>query len=294
MRNYYGGNDSTIGTHIKRFNDFIKFSKAQGLGRDISKYPATHLQEYAADVARRLHNGDSNVKKASYAHNFISTVNKVMEAFTGKNPGISPSKELGVSKSGIRETIPSGLDSDRIKAVVDRLTEKYPRTAATIRLERALGLRAKEAALMNCKVALKQAEKHGHVNVTEGTKGGRGNYVDRLVPITNPEQWQALRQAVAVQGNARNLIKPGKTWIAHYDHNRYVLNRYQNEIDKQHDLRAAYACERYQELTGCKAPVCRETGDPKPDRDNDRNARMTISQELGHGRLDVTNSYLGR
>lgn len=298
FQDYYRGSKETIDTRVTKFNDFLKFSRAQGLGKDISKYPANHLKDYAADVARRFHNGDmtgkTHVEKASYAHNLISNVNMAYKAMTGKNPGLSPKDELGISRSNIRETVPTGLDANQVKSVSDQLATDYPRTAATIAIERNLGLRAREAALMNCKVALREAEKHGYVNVTEGTKGGRGNHIDRHVPVTKPEQLEALRQAAAVQGNARNLIEPGKTWISHYEHNRYVLNQYQGEIDKQHDLRAAYACQRYEELTGCKAPVCREAEDPKPGREADRNARMTISKELGHNRIDVTNSYLGR
>lgn len=294
LRSYYGGNDSTVGTHITRFKDFIKFSKSQGLGRDISKYPADHLKSYAADVARRYHNGDENVKTASYAHNLISTANRVYEAFTGKNPGLSPRDEIGVSRSGVRATLPSGLDSSKVKEVADQLAHDHPHTAATINLERNLGLRAKETALMDCKSALREAEKTGRVNITEGTKGGRGQHVDRYVPITKPEQLAALKQAAAVQGNGKNLVPAGKTWVSYYNQNRYVLGRYQTEISKQHDLRAAYACERYQDLTGCKAPICREADDQKPDQETDRGARLTISKELGHGRIDVTNSYLGK
>lgn len=293
LRDHYGS-EGTVGSRLVKFNDFLKFSRERGLGKDISKYPADHLKAYAADVARRFHNGDESVKTASYAHNLISNVNKTYEALTGKNPGLSPKDELGVSRSNIRTTVPSGLDSKQVQSAADKLTANYPRVAATIQLERAFGLRAKEAALMNCKVALKDAKKTGHVNVTEGTKGGRGNTVDRYVPVTKTEQWKALKNAAAVQGNARNLIEPGKTWTQHYRHVQYTLGRYQSEVDKQHDLRAAYACGKYQELTGCKAPVCREAGDSKPDRETDRAARLTISQELGHNRMDVTNSYLGR
>lgn len=293
LQNYYGGNDSTIGTHITRFKDFIKFSKSQGLGRDISKYPADHLKNYAADVARRFHNGDSSIKEASYAHNLISTVNRVYESITGKNPELSPKDETGVSRSGIRATVPTGLDANQVKSVSDQLAADHPRTAATINLERNLGLRAKEAALMDCKVALKEAEKTGYVNVTEGTKGGRGNYVDRFVPVTKPEQIQALREAAAAQGNGKNLIPGNKSWVQHYNHNRYVLGRYQNLIDKQHDLRAGYACQRYKELTGHEAPVCRSAGDSGPDKQADKDAREIISKELGHNRIDVTNSYIG-
>jgi hypothetical protein len=58
-----------------------------------------------------------------------------------------------------------------------------------------------------------------------------------------------------------------------------------------HGLRSAYACERYEALTGSPAPVA---GGEVPDRALDREARSIIAEELGHSRIDVTNEYMGR
>jgi len=59
-----------------------------------------------------------------------------------------------------------------------------------------------------------------------------------------------------------------------------------------HELRAAYACERYEQLTGHAAPVngghCYRI-----DRDLDEQARQQISLELGHNRIDVVSAYIG-
>ncbi len=57
------------------------------------------------------------------------------------------------------------------------------------------------------------------------------------------------------------------------------------------DLRAAYACERYAELTGHPAPVV--AGHRSATREEDRAARTVIAQELGHGRIDVLGAYVG-
>jgi len=59
-----------------------------------------------------------------------------------------------------------------------------------------------------------------------------------------------------------------------------------------HELRAAYACERYEQLTGHAAPVngghCYRN-----ERDLDQKARQQISLELGHNRIDVMSAYIG-
>ena len=62
-------------------------------------------------------------------------------------------------------------------------------------------------------------------------------------------------------------------------------------LKKIHDLRAAYACERYWQLTGSVAPVI--AGRLFVDRSTDRAARQTIAQELGHARIDVVAAYIG-
>jgi len=59
-----------------------------------------------------------------------------------------------------------------------------------------------------------------------------------------------------------------------------------------HELRAAYACERYEQITQHRAPInggqCYLV-----DRNLDRDARRQISYELGHGRIDVIGAYIG-
>jgi hypothetical protein len=64
-----------------------------------------------------------------------------------------------------------------------------------------------------------------------------------------------------------------------------------------HGLRHAYAQIRYEELTdwACPAaggPTSRELTHEQLERD--REARLTISRELGHEREQVTAAYLGR
>ena len=61
-------------------------------------------------------------------------------------------------------------------------------------------------------------------------------------------------------------------------------------------LRHAYAQARYEELTGWKAPAA---GGPVPkalspgQKVLDRQARRTISQELGHHREQILRVYVG-
>jgi integrase len=85
---------------------------------------------------------------------------------------------------------------------------------------------------------------------------------------------------------------------------RYVeqVKRFETQCQKAgihhvHGLRHRYAQARYRELTGWECPA---NGGPKskqltPEQKQiDRAARMTISEEMGHGREQITAQYIGR
>ncbi len=68
-------------------------------------------------------------------------------------------------------------------------------------------------------------------------------------------------------------------------------------LSKLHGLRHAYAQRRYEELTGWKSPAGGGPATRQLNREQcaiDRQARLTISQELGHERAQVVSIYLGR
>ncbi len=59
-----------------------------------------------------------------------------------------------------------------------------------------------------------------------------------------------------------------------------------------HELRAAYACERYEQLTGFSASVNGGRGH-REHRELDQRVRQQISHGLGHNRIDVVSAYIG-
>ena len=165
------------------------------------------------------------------------------------------------------------------------------RVASVLELTRDLGLRFREASLLDARTALSQARALGQVNITAGTKGGRGREVDRWVPVS-ASALQTLERAATLQDGSRNLIPPQMNYRQWRDH-AYAVWRStstQYELSGFHDLRAAYACDRYVQLTGYLSPAvsaCRQAT-----KAADRSARQVLSQELGHGRIDVVSSYL--
>ena len=135
--------------------------------------------------------------------------------------------------------------------------------------------------------ALNEAVKTGEVTIERGTKGGRS----RRFTVSSDRQLTALQQAADVQGSSRAVMPPEEDWKSWREtglrHIRETLKKF--GIRGIHELRSAYACERYEQLTGFRAPVL---GGNAPS-DLDRKARLQISAELGHSRIDITNAYLG-
>lgn len=122
------------------------------------------------------------------------------------------------------------------------------------------------------------------------TKGGRA----REVPVRTAEQRLLLEEAkaLAVKGS---LIPADKTYaeqLRRFEHKCAAAGNH-----RVHGFRHQYAQLRYRELTGWAAPAA---GGPRSreltaeQKAVDREARLTISAELGHEQEQVTAVYLGR
>lgn len=180
--------------------------------------------------------------------------------------------------------------ADTSKAQASLLARGHDRAAAVIGLTREFGLRAKEATLLDISKAIRTAEKTGQINVQEGAKGGRT--APRWVTVTE-RGWAALTAAKEAANGDKTVIPASKDYIYFRGHlSSVALPALREHADsKLHDMRAAFACERYQEITGHAAPVI--AGERHADKAIDREARMVIAFELGHSRAEVLASYIG-
>ena len=290
LADHYGhGKFSTRASHAERWNQFVSFLKTEGI-RDARYINKQTIECYAVYLKEQVDNEDM---KVAYAQNLLSTVNVVMEAMRkDKVLAIKPAQWVG-NRSNVRTTVPETLERSKTDEPFRRLRlSGHEQTLSGAQLCRTFGLRFKEASLLNAKQALRQAERLGRINITEGTKGGRGKGADRWVPVKQ-HQIQVLKEATQIQGNQTNLIPPDKSYIQWRDHAYYCWRTANKDtgIKGFHDLRAAYACERYLELTGFPAPVV--NGIRHADKGLDTQARVILSQELGHNRLDVIAAYIG-
>lgn len=292
-----GGHYGTVKAHCDRWQVFVKWCRSeQGPGindsRQIDLKVLADYATYLRDVVRR---GDLAV---STAQNRLSSVNRTMAALRGdqyvKLP--SPSKALGMQRTGVRQSTPQGQDRAQVKQIVDALCRHHQlRAAAVVLLARATGMRLREAILADLPRLSREANDLGRINIQDGTKGGRaGASAPRWITVDDHVQG-ALRFARQVSpAGGRNLIAPHESYLDVLQDiirpAREILHSH--NLKGFHELRAAYACERYEQITQHRAPInggqyCQE------DQRLDRGARRQISYELGHGRIDVAAAYIG-
>ncbi|MFZ5525307.1 MAG: phage integrase N-terminal domain-containing protein [Pseudomonadota bacterium] len=168
---------------------------------------------------------------------------------------------------------------------LDKVSDPY--TAMSLRLQEAFGLRREES----IKFQPGWADR-GDMLVLKSTwtKGGK----EREIPIIKETQRELLNQAKALADKG-SLIPVEMSYIDQL--NRFKAQTAFAGIDRVHGFRHAYAQARYAELTGWKAPAA---GGPTskqlgPEQKAiDRQARLTVSRELGHEREQITAVYIGR
>lgn len=166
-----------------------------------------------------------------------------------------------------------------------RISDTY--TRAALRLQAVFGLRREES----IKIRPGWAD-HGDrlVLLASWTKGGR----PREIPIRNAAQREALEEARQLAGRG-SLIPEGLKYVQQL--RRFEAQCARAGIHRVHGHRHHYAQTRYQELTGWPAPAAGgpRSKDLSPEQKiADREARLMLSAELGHGREVITAVYLGR
>ncbi len=174
---------------------------------------------------------------------------------------------------------------DITRQQLNKIKDQHVRLS--LELQRAFGLRREEA----MKFRPSYADKGDRLQLKASwTKGGK----PRTIPVRTESQRDVLDRARALTGFG-SLIPPQRSYVQQL--RVYEGNTTRAGLSSMHGLRHAYAQDRYEELTGWKCPA---TGGPDSQlltpeqRELDHQARMTISQELGHEREQITAAYLGR
>ncbi|MGV5526048.1 integrase domain-containing protein [Pseudomonas sp. XP1] len=292
-----GGHYGTVKAHCDRWQAFVRWCRSeQGPGiNDARQIDRKVLADYAAYLRDVVRHGDLAV---STAQNRLSSVNRTMAALRGDQcvKLLSPSKALGMQRTGVRKSAPQGQDREQVKQIVDVLCRDHQlRAAAIVLLARATGMRLREAILADLPRLSREANALGRINIQDGTKGGRnGASAPRWIAVDDHIRGALGFARQVSPAWSRNLIAPDESYLNLLQKiirpARDILHGH--NLKGFHELRAAYACERYQQITHHRAPVngakCFQVAERL-----DREARRQISYELGHGRIDVVAAYIG-
>lgn len=294
---FAGGHFATVKAHSDRWQAFVRWCRSvDGPGyNDARQIDRQTLDDYVAYLRQQIHQGELCI---ATAQNRLSSVNRTLAALRGDQDVqiVSPSQALRLRRSTVRINAPLGQEHQVLQRLLVTLMDQHQeRVAAIVLLARATGMRLREAILANFPRLIREAERYGQINIQEGTKGGRsGARAPRWI-TSGDEVKKALQYAQAVSPtNSKNLLEPNECY-GHFLQKIVLPARktlQEHGVKGFHELRASYACDRYQQITGHLAPVnggrCH-----KINRELDLLARLKIAVELGHKRIDITTAYIG-
>lgn len=290
---------SSVATMFCRWNQFVLYVRQKyGVNR-MEEITRIMMAAYGKFLAWKVECGEMSPQTAQ---TYLSAANRVLEIARGdRRVWMSPTRDCGIKRRSGIATKNRAINVESHSLAKTKVSE---RTAVLLDLLRAFGLRFEEGAKFDARRALMEARRRGVVTISDGTKGGR----TRLVPIS-PEraemQISALERAALIQGKDRSMIPASQSY-------RNFRRRLYREAKLAgvnfHSERHDYAQERYEALVGAPCPVVAQTKHGQKHyeyvserlsisvekaKEIDREARKKIAEELGHGRIGVTNAYLG-
>ncbi len=144
-------------------------------------------------------------------------------------------------------------DRKQVEQIVEALCSRdQGRAAAIVLLARATGMRLRETILADVPRLSREANDLGKINIQDGTKGGRsGASAPRWIAVDDHVR-SALGFARQVSpAGSRNLIASHESYLSLLQTivrpARDILHAH--NLKGFHELRAAYACERYEQIT---------------------------------------------
>ncbi len=285
---------ATRGTLAERWSVFAKWlEQVQGIKRmeDIKR---EQVLAYGQALKARV---ERDELKASTAQLYVSAVNSIMTSATqGEWQTVSPTRDCGIPKRRYIPETSKAMPQSQHDQLQIRVDDE--RITALLNLQRTLGLRFKESVLLDAQKALRQAKREDRITVFSGTKGGKR----RQVPVS-VEALVALETAAILQ-DGPSMVPANLRYVDFRDH---CYRQAQQQQFRFHGQRHHYAQQRYQALTGVKAPINTAIDssmwhsymatqlniDLAAAEKLDNRARSILSQELGHERLEVVRVYIG-
>jgi len=298
VKRYRRGSAKTRHNHIKEARRFVYTIRQLGYG----------VQRWKNISNKHVHQAVNKWKQeglqVATIKEYLSGVRIVCRIY-GNHRIAEENAQFGIGNRVMVDNRDKSLPQEVFNRVVTELknsnNQDDQKIAAQLQLERYLGLRTQEACQFN---GHKAVLADGRIFIQHGTKGGR----ERIISEVADKGMEAIQYAKTISGKG-NLIPSNhslKTWIQKY----YRVIRGKGISKKEcgassHGCRHAYAQDRYEDITGFKAPCKFESKEKYRKnaikiagerwRKLNQDARQIIKAELGHGpdRDDVVSQYLG-
>lgn len=268
---------------------FSGFRELRALGyrlNDVHSFREAHMQALARHWEAKGQSPSTIQNKVSVFRTFAEWIGK-RGMIQGAEKYVS--NPAAVTRHMVAQTDKtwSGAGVD-IQGKIAEVQAKDPRVTIQLELQRAFGLRAKEAMLLKPHMA----DKGSYLAVNWGTKGGR----DRVVPIDTPAKREVLERAKTFAATkTASTSDPARTlaqWRNHYYHVCRSVGISREGGIVSHGLRHEHLNARYRELTGQASPI--QGGDPsKIGREEHRAAMQEIAELAGHSRAAISTAYVG-
>ena len=217
----------------------------------------------------------------SYVTTNLSAIRYFIDLKGGDSRRLSTNKELGVEHRTKEDRI--GSNKAWSEAEVNKFIEyaeknKEIRYADMVKLAYSQGLRIHEVARLDKSQLVKSLQEE--ILIVKG-KGG----LLRKIPLHNRELVQKLcdntknGEKVFINKNEKTHKVINNLQVFIYNHNKEFSNKEDRNLTF-HGLRHAYAQNRYQYFINKGV--------------DDYNARLKVSKELGHFRVEITDIYLNK
>lgn len=294
---------SSIATAKTRLRCFVKWLKSNTKVKKMEQITQQDVKDFAHDLLAKNY-------AIKTIHSYVSATNVCMVAAReDREIWVSVDRDTDVPRKSNRAKYFKGIEE---KKHCDLISKCSAEVASILELNRRLGLRFKEASLLDSRAALEEFINTNKVSIEYGTKGGRKRVVE-----PHKSQFSLVREALKVatelQEDRRNMI------LVDESYKQFQGRCYQELTElgaKFHSERHSFANLQYEllmsECLGVKVltPV---TDDFYKDKKGgwckylaekhclaieevkqiDYDVRMNIAESLGHSRIDIISSYIG-
>ena len=300
LENQGGTYSNTHKSRMPALRCFAAYVKAETTITRLEKIERYVVEQFGIYLKERYELGEISSRTA---RDYLSHANRALAQARGDETlVVNATRELGfVPKNGIALSDQSVSESLHSK-IIESVSEEV---GLVVQLQRAFGLRFREASLFDAKSVLKTFNSGDTPKIKRGTKGGQ----ERILPIETLAQHKVLLAVAEYQitNDVISLVPEGKSFRAFQTHAWREFNEVNNSY-RSHGERKFFACKYYRYYVGVSCPVQSNIehgrahiefiADQKgisfeQAKQLDREARKMLSEILGHHRITITNAYLG-